>query len=94
MGPASTSTRTRHTPCKPHFYETASVVGWEPCQPRVDHGFDPLSGQTKDYEIAFCCFSAKHTVFKRNNTDWIVRNQDNVSAWNLSANCCFSELAL
>jgi hypothetical protein len=24
-----------------------------------DHGFVPRSGQTKDYEIGICCFSAK-----------------------------------
>jgi hypothetical protein len=28
----------------------------------VDHGFEPQSGQTKDYEIGMCCFSAKHTA--------------------------------
>ena len=28
----------------------------------VDRGFDPRSGQTKDYKIDICCFSAKHTV--------------------------------
>ena len=26
----------------------------------VDRGFKPRSGQTKDYEIGICCFSAKH----------------------------------
>ena len=24
----------------------------------VDHGFEPRSGQTKDYKIGICCFSA------------------------------------
>jgi hypothetical protein len=28
----------------------------------VDRGFEPRSGQTKDYEIGICCFSAKHAV--------------------------------
>ena len=28
----------------------------------VDRAFEPLSGQTKDYEIGICCFSAKHTA--------------------------------
>jgi hypothetical protein len=23
----------------------------------VDHGFEPRSGQTKDYKIGICCFS-------------------------------------
>jgi hypothetical protein len=26
----------------------------------VDRGFEPLWGQTKDYEIGICCFSAKN----------------------------------
>ena len=26
----------------------------------VDRGFDFRSGQTKDFEIGICCFSAKH----------------------------------
>jgi cytochrome b subunit of formate dehydrogenase len=47
----------------------------------VDRGFDPWSGQTKDYKIGICCFSAKHAVFRRKNTDWLARNQDNVSKW-------------
>ena len=28
----------------------------------VDDGFEPRSGQTKDYEIGISCFSAKHTA--------------------------------
>jgi hypothetical protein len=26
----------------------------------VDHGFDPRSGQIKDYKFCICCFSASH----------------------------------
>jgi hypothetical protein len=29
----------------------------------VDHGFEPRSGQTKDYKIGICCFSAKHAAW-------------------------------
>jgi hypothetical protein len=25
----------------------------------VDHGFEPQSGQTKDYKIVICCYKAK-----------------------------------
>ena len=32
----------------------------------VDHGFEPQTGQTKDYEIGICCFSTKHTALRRN----------------------------
>jgi hypothetical protein len=35
----------------------------------VDHGFEPWSVQTKDYEIYICCFSAKHAAFRSNNND-------------------------
>jgi hypothetical protein len=47
----------------------------------VDRGFEPRSGQTKDYEIGICCISANHTALKRKSKDWWARNQDNVSEW-------------
>jgi hypothetical protein len=31
----------------------------------VDRGFEPRSGQTKDYKIGICCFSAKHAALSR-----------------------------
>ena len=39
------------------------------------------SGQTKDYKIGICCFSAKHVAWRRESKDWLARNQDNVSEW-------------
>jgi hypothetical protein len=45
----------------------------------VDRGFEPRSGQTKDYKIGICCFSAKHAALRRKSNDWLARNQDNVS---------------
>ena len=47
----------------------------------VDRGFEPRSGQTKDYKIGICCFSAKHAALRRKSTDWLAGNQDNVSEW-------------
>ena len=47
----------------------------------VDHGFEPRSGQTKDYRIVICCFSAKHAALRRKSKDWLARNQGNVSEW-------------
>ena len=47
----------------------------------LDRGFEPRSGQTKDYKIGICCFSAKHASLMRKSKDWLVRNQDNVSEW-------------
>ena len=31
----------------------------------VDHGFEPRSGQTKDYKIGICCFSTKHAALTK-----------------------------
>jgi hypothetical protein len=47
----------------------------------VDRGFEPWSGQIKDYKIAICCFSAKHAELRRKCKDWLDWNQDNVSEW-------------
>jgi hypothetical protein len=45
----------------------------------VDRGFKPRSGQTKDYTIGMCCFSAKYAALRR-KTDWLVIRK-NVSEW-------------
>ena len=47
----------------------------------VDRGFEPRSGQTKDYKIGICWFSAKHVALRRKSKDWLVRNENNVSEW-------------
>ena len=56
---------------------TVSVLAWS----AVDRGFKPLSGQTKDYKIGVCSFSAKHPSLRGNSKDWLARNQKNVSKW-------------
>ena len=63
----------------------------------VDREIEPRSGQTKDYKIGICFFSAKHVALRRKSKDWLARNQGNVSEWGdmlIRADCCFSELAL
>ena len=47
----------------------------------IDRGFEPQSGQTKNYKIGICCFSAKHAALRRKRKDWLSRNQNNVSEW-------------
>jgi len=47
----------------------------------VDRGFELRTGQTKDYIIGICCFSAKHTSLRRKSKDWLAQNQENVSEW-------------
>ena len=56
----------------------------------ADRGFEPGSGQTKDYKIGMCCFSARHAALRRKSKGWLVRNQDNGSEWgDISiADCC------
>jgi hypothetical protein len=41
----------------------------------VDRGFKPRSGQTNDYKIGICCFSAKHVALRRKSKDWLARFQ-------------------
>jgi hypothetical protein len=48
----------------------------------VDRGIESPSGQTKDYKIGICCFSAKHAALRSKSKDWLARNQNNVSEWN------------
>ena len=45
----------------------------------VDRVFEPRSGQTKEYEIGICCFSAKQAEYRRKSKDCLARIQDNVS---------------
>ena len=47
----------------------------------VDRGFEHRSGQTKDYKIGICCFSAKHAALRKKSKDWLARNQNNVPEW-------------
>ena len=47
----------------------------------IERGFEPQEGQTKDYEIGICCFSAKHAALRRKSEDWLAQTQDNASAW-------------
>ena len=35
----------------------------------VDSKFELRSGQTKDYKIGMCCFSAKHAALRRKSKD-------------------------
>ena len=47
----------------------------------VDRVFEPLSGQSKDYKIGMCCFSAKHAVLRRKSKYRLAQNRDNVFEW-------------
>jgi hypothetical protein len=53
----------------------------------VDHGFDTLSCQIKDYTIGICCLSAKHAaLLRRKNKEWFAQNQDNLFEWSNMSN--------
>ena len=45
----------------------------------LDSVFRQRSGQTKDYKIGICCFSAELTAFRGKSKDRLNRNQENVS---------------
>ena len=55
----------------------------------VDRGFEPRSGQTKDYNIGICCFSAEHAL--RGKTGYLgIMIMCPSGATCLFADCCFS----
>ena len=57
-----------------------------------DCGFEPRSGQTKDYKIGICRFTAKHAALSK--AGWLgIRIMCPSGATCLPADCCFSELA-
>jgi hypothetical protein len=37
--------------------------------------------QTKNYQLVFVAYNAKHAELRRKSKDWLLRNQDNVSEW-------------
>ena len=77
------------------YYRIGGIIVSILASSAVDHGLEPRSGQTKDYQIGICCFSAKHAALRRKRKDWSARNQMCQSgATCLTADCCFSELAL
>ena len=47
----------------------------------INCGYEPRSGQTKEYQIGICCFSAKKASLRRKSKDWLALNQNNVSEW-------------
>jgi hypothetical protein len=53
----------------------ASMLAWSV----VDSEFEPLSSQTKDYEIGICCLSAKHAALRRQYDQYDVSEWGNMS---------------
>jgi len=41
----------------------------------VDHGFNPLSSQPKDYEIDICCFPPMHAALRRKKEQRLVGSE-------------------
>jgi hypothetical protein len=48
-----------------YMYRIGGVMVSVLASSAVDHEFEHRSGQTKDYEIGICCFSAKHAALRR-----------------------------
>ena len=53
----------------------------------VDREFESRSGQTKDYQLVFVAYNAKHAELRRKSKDWLARNQGNVSEWSDMSIC-------
>jgi hypothetical protein len=49
-------------------------------------------GQTKDYCIGICCFSAKHAALRRKSKDWLAQNQKNSTCIYISVTYLFKAL--
>jgi uncharacterized membrane protein len=47
----------------------------------IDCRYESRSGQTKEYKIGICCFSAKNASLRRKSKDWLARNRNNMSEW-------------
>jgi hypothetical protein len=43
--------------------------------------FSTALGQTIDYKIGMCCFTAKHVALRRKSKDMLARDQNNMSEW-------------
>jgi hypothetical protein len=67
---------------------TGGVMISVPPSSKVDRGFEPRSGQIKDYKIGICCFSAKHASLRRKNKDWFARNQNYCSLFGFLYSVC------
>jgi hypothetical protein len=61
-------------------YDSGGVLVSVLVSSALDRGFEPGSGQTKDYAICICCFSARHASLRKSK-DWLARNQDNLCEW-------------
>ena len=61
----------------------------------VDREFDSRIGQTKDYEIGICCFSAKYTMFRSKSKDRSALKSKIMcpsGATCSPTDCCFSKM--
>jgi hypothetical protein len=78
-------------------YRTGGVLVIVLSSSTVDRWFESGSGQSKDYNIGICFFSAEYIALKRERakTGWLrIGIMCPSGATWLSADCCFSELAL
>ena len=51
------------------FYHIGGIMVSMLASSAVDHGFEPQLGQTKDFKIGICCFSAKHAALRKRKKD-------------------------
>jgi hypothetical protein len=56
---------------------------------KIYRGFEPLSGQTKDYYIDSCCLFAKHSTVRNRDKEIMVMCLSGTTG--LLMECCFNE---
>ena len=76
---AITSTFSRIVSSMSYIYIIGGVMVSVLVLSAVDRGFEPRSGQTNNYKIGICCFSAKHAALRRKCKDRLPRNRNNMS---------------
>ena len=64
-----------------HSYRIGGVMVSVLVSGAIYRRFEPRFGQTKDFEIGICCFSAMCAALRRKNKDWLDWDQNNVSEW-------------
>ena len=66
----SQSNKNKKTKCSYYSDPLGGVVFSILASIVADRGFEPRSGQAKDYKIGICCFSTKQTAIKNKSKFW------------------------
>ena len=74
-----------------YFYNILNRIGGVMVSMLASSGFEPRSGETKDYEISICCFSAACSI--KGKEQRLVESESGVGR-HVYTQTCVIELAL